>query len=303
MGLNIEDHAYSVISSGYTLLPNQIGESDMRALRESVVQALDAIEKARGQGRNDPIFNYPSTQCMYCWGDACLDLLEHEAIHDLTAELMREYRLWGYNMLARAPRSDGNPPNPLSLEDGVGLHQDFSIPFHGSPRPFYLWHFVCLDDVTPENGATWVVPGSHRATDLSLPKHGEHRTFSGGSAQQICAKAGDIITLNPCCYHTPGPNYSKIWRRYLAVQLCYISLPPLHDHWTIAGRSIQQKVSDRTRKLLRGDDEGFAYPHAASGYVLPDGWETDGIPFSEAPNEMGQHSGMRQLAALRHPEH
>jgi hypothetical protein len=303
MPLNIEDHAYSVMSSGYTLLQNQIGESDIRALREAVDQALAAIGKAREQGRNYPIFNYPSTQCMYCWGDACLDLLEHETIHGLTAELMREYRLWGYNMLARAPSTGGSPPGALKLEEGIGLHQDFSIPFHGSPRPFYLWHFVCLDDVTPENGATWVVPGSHRATDLSLPKHGAHRTFTGGSAQQICAKAGDILTLNPCCYHTPGPNYSHSWRRYLAVQLCYITLPPLHDHWSIAGPSVQRKVSIRTRKMLRGDYEGFAYPHAASGYVLPDGWETDGNPFAEAPNEMGQHSAMRQLAALRHPEH
>ena len=28
--------------------------------------------------------------------------------------------------------------------------------------PAHLWFFLCLDDTTPENGATWIVPGSHR---------------------------------------------------------------------------------------------------------------------------------------------
>lgn len=301
MDINMEDHAYAVMATGFTILRNQIDASDLNELRASTDQALAAIRKAQDQGRQDPIFGYPSTQCMYCWGDACLRLLEHEAIHGLTAALMREYRLWGYNMLARAPAEKGVEPLPLDLETGIGFHQDFSFPFHGSPRPFYLWHFVCLDDVTPENGATWIIPGSHRSTELSLPKHGEHRTFTGGSAIQVCARAGDIIVLNPCCYHTPGPNYSSFWRRYLAVQLCYITLPPLHDHWTIAGPKIQSQASPKLKRLLRGNHEEPAYPHARSGFVLPDGWEMDGVPYAEAPNMMDHKTASQQLEDLRRP--
>lgn len=299
MPLNIEDHAYAVTATGYTILRNQIGASDLDELRAATDNAFAAIEKAQQAGRDDPIFRYPSTQCMYCWGDACLRLLEHDAIHDLTEALMREYRLWGYNMLARAPRPENTRPAPFDIEAGIGFHQDFSLPFHGSPRPFYLWHFVCLDDVTPENGGTWIIPGSHRAADLTLPKHGDHRTFTAGSAQQLTAKAGDIIALNPCCYHAAGPNYSGAWRRYLSVQLCYLTLPPLHDHWTIAGPEIQQKASPRLTRLLRGHHEEPAYPHAKSGYVLPEGWQTAGEPYAEAPNVMGQTTASVHLDALK----
>ena len=299
MPLNIEDHAYSVISAGYTILPNQVSESDLHELRKCVDKAFDATRRAIAEGHHDPVFNYPSAQCMYVWGDACLSLLEHESVHALTTELMREYRLWGFNVLDRAPVQGEAAPPRLDHTTGIGFHQDFSVPFHGSPRPFYLWHFVCLDDVDAENGATWVIPGSHRATELTIPKHGEHRRITSGSAFQVSAKAGDIIVLNPCCYHTPGFNYSKTRRRrLLAIQMCYATLPPLHDHWAIAGPRIHATASARLRRLLGGDIVK-AYPHAASGYVLPEGWETMGIPYSEGTNSMNQVPAVELLRNLQ----
>ena len=299
MSLNIEDHAYSVISAGYTILPNQIGESDVHGLRACVDRAFEATRRAIAAGRHDPVFNFPSAQCMYVWGDACLHLLEHDAVHALTAELMREYRLWGFNVLDRPPVQGEAVPPRLDGFEGIDYHQDFTVPFHGSPRPFYLWHFVCLDDIDAENGATWVIPGSHRATELTIPKHGEHRKIATGSAFQVTAKAGDIFVLNPCCFHTPGINHSRTRRRrLLAVQLCYATLPPLHDHWTIAGPHIQATASSRLRLLLGGDIVR-AYPHAASGYVLPEGWETTGIPYSEGTNSMNQVPAKALLRMLQ----
>lgn len=299
MTLNIEDHAYSVISAGYTILPNQIDEADLRELRICVDNAFDAVRRAVAAGRQDPVFRYPSTQCLYVWGDACLRLLEHDAIHALTTALMREYRLWGYNVLDRAPNRDDSVLPMLDGFEGIQYHQDFTFPFHGSPRPFYLWHFVCLDDVDAENGATWVIPGSHRATELTIPKHGDHRQIGCGSAFQITAKAGDIIVLNPCCYHTAGFNSSKTrQRRFLAVQLCYVTLPPLHDHWAIAGPKIQATASATLRRLL-GGEVAPAYPHAASAYVLPDGWETASTPYSEGVNIMNQVPAIELLRKLQ----
>jgi hypothetical protein len=300
MSLNIEEHAYAVIATGYTILRNQISDSELGELSECTDRALAAVQEAIKQGFTEPVFNYPSAQCMYCWGDACLRLLEHDTIHALAESLMRDYRLWGFNVLARAPRPEGYDPPAMRLEDGIGFHQDFSFPFHGSPRPFYLWYFVCTDDVTPENGATWVVPGSHRSTEITLPRHGEHRLFTGGSALQVCAKAGDILVLNPCCYHQPGVNSTSSWRRYLAVQLCYATLPPLHDHWTIAGPQLQARIqaSPRLRRLF-GADFAPAYPHARSGFVLPDGWQMSCEPYAEAPNIMGHVTAARKLSENR----
>ncbi|MBM3265134.1 MAG: phytanoyl-CoA dioxygenase family protein, partial [candidate division Zixibacteria bacterium] len=176
--------------------------------------------------------------------------------------------------------------------------QDFTLPFHGAPRPFYLWHFVCLDDVSPENGATWIIPGSHRATDLTIPAHGEHRRIGCGSAFQVCAKAGDIISLNPCCYHTPGINHSRDrQRRYLAVQMCYATLPPIHDHWAVVGPKIHAVASPRLKKLL-GGEVTMAYPHASSGYILPEGWEISGEVYCEGKNVMGQVPAAQLLRRL-----
>ena len=60
---------------------------------------------------------------------------------------------------------------------------------------------------TPENGATWIVPGTHR--ELANPRGeadgiDEHSTIP--NEQQICGDAGDVLLIDSRIWHSRGAN-------------------------------------------------------------------------------------------------
>jgi ectoine hydroxylase-related dioxygenase (phytanoyl-CoA dioxygenase family) len=155
-------------------------------------------------------------------------------------------------------------------------HRDFAGLHFGTAVPGYLWFFVCLDDVTCDNGATWVVPGSHRIPSPHEPAPSP--TWSSDdfeqypSRLQLCARAGDLLVLSPSLLHTSGRNRTSKPRRLLNVGICHADLQPLLDHWAIAGPAIQKRAGDRMKKMLGADRK----PLDATWSVLPEGWQTAG---------------------------
>ena len=83
------------------------------------------------------------------------------------------------------------------------LHQDDSIWPIPRPHP----HFVCnsiipVEDFTPKNGATWVVPGSHRWHDQPVRQPPEVE------AEQVIMSAGSIMIFVGSLWHGGGANHT-----------------------------------------------------------------------------------------------
>lgn len=105
--------------------------------------------------------------------------------------------------------------NPLPGFGQQGLHCDW--PPRGPQDPYFVLTAIwMLDDFTLENGATRLVPGSHRLTrplakSLAQPhaKHPEQQTVIG--------HAGDALVMNGHLWHSGQHNGSAGPRR--AVQM------------------------------------------------------------------------------------
>jgi hypothetical protein len=105
----------------------------------------------------------------------------------------------GYRLLGLGSRG---------LRPGHGqqaLHVDWGG--QGVPGVWYACHAICaLVDFTPENGATWVVPGSHRNPWMlkglrdPLKRHPAQR--------QLIGAAGTVFILNIHCAHSAVRNGS-----------------------------------------------------------------------------------------------
>jgi len=265
-------HAHALAVSGYTTLRKQIDPAELEQLRKETERALAASRVARKAGRKLAYTGssafYEATRCLYCWGDASRRLLEHESIHALAGLMMGKYLLWDLSALSALP----TPADAKAAT--TGWHRDFGGPHCGSETPSYLWFFVCLDDVTPDNGATWLVPGSHRLISRFEPDAGA--AWSGDSFDkypsqvQVCANAGDLVVLNPALLHSSGRNASSQPRRLLNLGVCHADLDPLLDHWAIAGPAIQQQAGKRLKSFLGADRK----PQDATWTILPDGWRT-----------------------------
>ena len=88
-------------------------------------------------------------------------------------------------------------------------HRDIPYQHFISSRPLAVNAIYCVDDFTMENGATFVLPGSHKSE--TLPSN----EFISNNAIQIEAKAGSYIILDCMLYHAGGFNKTSINRRAL----------------------------------------------------------------------------------------
>lgn len=86
-------------------------------------------------------------------------------------------------------------------------HRDFPYQHFVTDRPLGINALYCVDNFTLENGATYVLPGSHKVAEFPssdyIAKH----------ALQLAAPAGHFILLNCMVFHTGGYNNSRHPRR------------------------------------------------------------------------------------------
>jgi len=98
-----------------------------------------------------------------------------------------------------------NPPNETYNQ--LAWHRDLPYQHFVSNTPLAVNALFCLDDFTKQNGATFVLPASHRAANFPSKSYVER------NALQIEARAGQYILLDCMLFHSGGFNYSSISRR------------------------------------------------------------------------------------------
>jgi ectoine hydroxylase-related dioxygenase (phytanoyl-CoA dioxygenase family) len=92
------------------------------------------------------------------------------------------------------------------------LHADWGK--QGVPGVWYGCHAICaVVDFTKENGATRVVPGSHRNPKMLNTRHDPRKPHP--AQRQLIGAAGTVFVLNIHCGHSAVHNASKGQRHAL----------------------------------------------------------------------------------------
>jgi len=115
------------------------------------------------------------------------------------------------------------------------LHRDLSVQRSGDS----VHALAYLDDYGTENGATRIVPGSHR------PAQSEPIDFNDESRSvQLSGSAGDILVFDADLAHAAGLNSTGARRRSMLI--CYLTEALYASHLKTANlRSIRMDTSDR----------------------------------------------------------
>lgn len=133
-------------------------------------------------------------------------------------------------------------------------HRDLSYQHWTSSKPLAINALFCIDDFTIENGATFVLPGTHHVA--AFPPDRFVRKFE----KQIEAPSGSYIVLDAMLFHRAGINRSANVRRgvnhviglpFMAQQ---IDIPS-----AVAGTGAQMPDGDAARKYL-----GYRWAPASS---------------------------------------
>ena len=120
--------------------------------------------------------------------------------------------------------------------------------FEQAPRaswPFSANSMWFLDDFTATNGATWVVPGSHKRL-VDVPDAG----VEYDDAVQALGPRGSVMIMNGSIWHRSGANTSAGDRVALLGFFCRAFLKPQQDHLRLVGEELVARATPTLRQLL-----------------------------------------------------
>jgi ectoine hydroxylase-related dioxygenase (phytanoyl-CoA dioxygenase family) len=126
------------------------------------------------------------------------------ALNPIVLEIVR--RMIGDYVILNQQNGVTNPPSGTPYSQGR-YHRDLPYQHFVASRPLGLTALFCLDSFTTENGATWVIPGSHKQEAFPSDAVVE------ASQIQATAAAGSFIVLDSMAFHAGGVNRTSGQRR------------------------------------------------------------------------------------------
>jgi ectoine hydroxylase-related dioxygenase (phytanoyl-CoA dioxygenase family) len=153
-------------------------------------------------------------------------------------------RLIGAYLVLNQQNGVINPPRAERYNQGA-WHRDLPYQHFVSSRPLAINALFCLDPFTLENGATKVLPASHRQEAFPSDQ------FVEAQAAAVAAPRGSFIILDCMMFHSGGVNTTDQARR--AVNHVY-SIPLLRQQIDLPNALGDHFVTDpKLRKLLGYD--------------------------------------------------
>lgn len=219
----------AVLRDGYVILPDLLTAAELRAIRADVDPLLDL------KGRNN--FEGHATQRVYSVLNktrTCDRMAAHPRVLALLDRLlMPNYLLSMLQIINILP---GEAAQMLHTDDGF-----YPLP---RPRPALsaatIW---AIDDFTADNGATEIVPGSHRwGSELPQPGSADRRP--------VVMSAGSCVFFLGTLWHGGGPNRSGAPRLAATAQYCEPWLRPQEAFTLSTPREIARVVDEDIRRML-----------------------------------------------------
>jgi ectoine hydroxylase-related dioxygenase (phytanoyl-CoA dioxygenase family) len=251
-----EDQRRQFDEDGYFIVPGYLSPAQVKELqaefdrseREAISSARNDIIEPGGLFLHDLFNKSPAFDC-------CLAKPTFAAAHHLMGEI-RVFSL--------------NGRNPAQGSGQQNLHSDVARLAGDDWR--LVNTMIMLDDMTEANGATRLVPGSHRLPPLNVPPgnmegvevpvpSAPERALLPEDAKaphpdeiKVTGEAGSICVLNAHIWHGGTLNQSGAPRRLLHLAVGRRDVPPGFDHRKHLSRGLLERSSPARRYLF--DIEG-----------------------------------------------
>jgi ectoine hydroxylase-related dioxygenase (phytanoyl-CoA dioxygenase family) len=178
---------------GYLVLPGFMSPELLAALQQRIDEIFEEEgDRAGGEFKQEPgarrLANLVNKGRIF--EDV---ILTPRVLEAMEAVLGPRFKLSSLNARSTNPHSDAD--QPLHADSGA-IADDLGYSVCNS-----VW---LLDDFTPDNGATRMVPGSHRWKRLPEPEF-----YAPHPAQQlVLGRAGDVVVMNAHMWHGGTANHT-----------------------------------------------------------------------------------------------
>lgn len=217
---------------GWCVLNSRIAPELVDALKRELDIAYDAcraLQVANGLPNTEGTAHH-----LVCFGGSFLVLLEQFAGHEFLESFFDgNYILNTYGAVLNEPGTTAYVGN---------VHRDLRR--HSGTIPMMMQLIVMLDPFTEENGATYLLSGSHRRPD----KPSDDEFFE--HAERAIGKAGDVVAFDSNLWHAAGANRSTTRRRGLTIAFTRPFMKQQLDYPRALGYEAANTLSPGLRQLL-----------------------------------------------------
>lgn len=233
----VRNLGYAIIDSGYTA-------SELQGISEEFNRTRAHYIETHGESKLKSLNEFHTIRSpLTHGGEAFLKLALNENLLSILKNLISG------KFILNQQNGIINPPQE-TYNQGA-WHRDLPYQHFVSTKPLAINALFCVDDFTFENGATFVLPASHKAEAFPSSNYVQR------NAVQVAAKAGSFILLDCMVFHTGGFNQTHAARR--AVNHIY-NIPYFKQQINIPMNMMQRdKLSAEVKDIL-----GFNYMEPAS---------------------------------------
>jgi len=228
---------------GFVLLEQALDADDVARLTD----AVDRIWLAHGAGSALHLLGFVGLD------ESFVELVDHPAALALVCEVL------GCNVFVYHCHLDVHPPLPRRPAPAWRWHQDGgrqNVELE-APRPqLSLKVAYFLTDVEePEQGAMWIIPGSHRRDRLERPENG---SIHPPGAAPLLVRAGTAVVFDRRLWHARGDNVSRRTRKALFYAYTHRWIRP-RDELLGVDEALLARQDPARRQLLGAGTSALGY--------------------------------------------
>ncbi len=192
----LDRHAEELRLVGYTVLDSGLTPHEVADLRRRIKPVIAQQEREFGDVQAMARIGEANTgRALLAYDVAFLALAANTRLLALVGKM-----LGPHFMLSQ---QNCTVLEPFTGHDQSAFHRDLPYQHFTSSRPFAINALFCTDDFTLENGATRIIPGSHKYEPF--PSDDVIRKLE----TSVVAPAGFFIVLDAMTYHAAGENRSS----------------------------------------------------------------------------------------------
>ena len=224
----VEADSAALDRDGYVIWENLLDTEDCRQIREVVRPWLEHTGRNSFEGlRTQRIYSVLSRTRV------CDRLVDNPRVLAVLDQLLMP------NYLLSALQAINIQPGEIAQ---LAHHDDGFYPIPRPRAPLTAATIWAIDDFTADNGATMVIPGSHR--------WGQRPPNPEDQAIPVVMPAGSCVFFVGTLWHGGGANNTTRERLAVTAQYCQPWLRPMEAFTLSISREIARTVSDDIRRML-----------------------------------------------------
>ena len=299
---NLEQIVNDINMQGYAVVANLVSEESCRLLLDSVLEDAHAIrtddtltphEKLTGKG-------HLQLGLRRCAPYVRPDLLTNPVIEHIVASVLGNNAWLGfYNGNVNLPGSTSQPLHFDRPYTWRTREKALAAGENWPPRTTTLSCSIALEDITTENAATEIYPGSHRETEVTTWSAGERPDAhpdlleKWGPPGRMEIPAGGVCFRDPRMWHRGMPNSSERVRPMIAMTFH----AALGQHWR---GTLVKKITEEDKALIASDPNLKVMDDGSIGDGRLVFEESARATFVENPSKHGISRNIRFVSKLDH---